>query len=132
MAGVRSRSLKLASNLTIPAVHGWSSIRPSLETGPQERLRSAAPVDADLSKAMKTDQTLAGGVSAVLNFKITQSQLDGARSAYVAGFLVPAAAYVKLGKSQKAIDTVKKVMEIAPDFKQQGEELIRRIKDGDM
>ena len=47
-------------------------------------------------------------------------------------YLSLAAAYVKLGKSQKAIDTVKKVMEIAPDFKQQGEELIRRIKDGDM
>jgi hypothetical protein len=39
---------------------------------------------------------ITAGVAAVENFKITQSQLDGARSAYVAGFLVPAAAYVKL------------------------------------
>ena len=43
-----------------------------------------------------------------------------------------AAAYVKLHKSQKAIDTVRKVMELAPDFKAQGEELIRQIRAGEI
>lgn len=48
---------------------------------------------------------LAGGVSAVLNFKITQAQLDGARGAYVAGFLVPAATYVKLPRCPAGVST---------------------------
>lgn len=45
------------------------------------------------------------GVSTVVNFKITQNQLDGARSAYVAGFLVPAAAYVRLPRCSPGTST---------------------------
>ena len=39
---------------------------------------------------------LTAGVSAVVNFQVTQQQVDTARAAYIGGFLTPAKAYVSL------------------------------------
>lgn len=71
------------------------------------KLLLIAAIAASLAGCAKgpTWGQITAGVAAVENFKITQGQLDGARSAYVAGFLVPAAAYVKLPRCPVGVST---------------------------
>ena len=42
------------------------------------------------------------------------------------------AAYATLGEKEKAITVIKKAIEIAPQYEAQGEELIQRIRNGDL
>ena len=39
-----------------------------------------------------------------------------------------AAGYVELGEIEKAIEQIKKVVELSPDFKERGEQLIRELE----